>query len=216
MTTGSKMDKFSNNPNLSFYNKKKVAYELINSSIDLFLLDDRKFDVIIYNSVYTAWHLMWEIKEKWEKETGKKFPLTLEKEKLFDVHKEKGQNVNDFWNYLKHSKEEDYQTITGGDFVGINFHLLFNACQDFLRVFNVVEFIMNASKIDIEKFKIFSLTYSFIRRKEEPKLYSQLRLGGSNKDFFDFLNSFSNKPQNDFELIKYAFSYCVHAGVRSF
>ena len=71
------------------YDKKRIAYELIISSIDLFLKNDRKYDVCIYNSLHTAWNLIYELKINIKRNKNIDIGI-LEKEKLHN----KNNNIN--------------------------------------------------------------------------------------------------------------------------
>ena len=69
----------------NLYTKKRVAYELLISAINLYEKNNSSYNVIIYNSVYTAWNLIFEIKNSYEKHTNIKLNFLLSKEKVYEI-----------------------------------------------------------------------------------------------------------------------------------
>ena len=187
-----------------FYDKRRVAYELINSAIDLFLLNDSRYNLTIYNSAFTAWNLLYEMKWNWKNKENKTFNLTLEKEKMYIYNKSKDQDVNKMWNFIKHAKKEPIDSIFAGDMVAVNFHLLFNVCQDFLRVNSIIKSLLNFP-YDIKKLKIYSLVYIFLNKnsdKNYEQFYNQCNAKITDHVLFSKIEKIDKESKDEFELLE--------------
>lgn len=176
------------------YDKKRIAYELIISSIDLFLKNDRKYDVCIYNSLHTAWNLIYELKINIKRNKNIDIGI-LEKEKLHN----KNNNINFLWNYMKHAAKDDLNEFVVANLLDVNFHLIVRVIQDFLRIekFYTTDYCI-PFLYDIEKLKKYSLIYKFLEQNDDCKSELEYK---TDKEFFIQIEKTYKDCNNEFELM---------------